>query len=200
MPEIDIKCFSGEIKDYFTFINAFDTRLGPHLRYDADKLHFLLQHLNGEPRDLVDSCTLMAPGAGYSQARQLLQQEYGDPYRISMMYIDELTQWSTVKQPHELRKLSLYLTKCRNAMMSLSYLSVLDQPTHMVMVVNKLPNYLHNKWREQASSKRTRNGLLMSFSDLVDFIHAASNVANDSTVALCTEGLLSTTCLSKDRI
>ena len=49
----------------------------------------------------------------------------------------------------------------------------------MLNVVQKLPMYLQNKWRELASKARVERGKIMQFSDLADFVSMAAETAND---------------------
>ena len=65
----------------------------------------------------------MDPEEGYSEARQLLQKEYGDPYKIFTAYINKIIQWAPIKLEgnHGLKRLSIFLIKCKIAMKNISY-------------------------------------------------------------------------------
>ncbi len=52
----------------------------------------------------------------------------------------------------------------------MSYLSVLDHSPNMLSVVQKIPQYLQNKWLDNVGITRRNSNHGMKFSDLVDFI------------------------------
>ena len=120
------------------------------------------------------------PDTGYVQARELLEKEYGDLYKLSLTYLDKLTNWSVIRSEDSfgLKQLALFMSKCNNAMQSVSYLHVLNNPANMLCVTQKLPPYLQNKWREQASKARREQRVLL-YPDLVKFVVDAADTAND---------------------
>ncbi len=61
----------------------------------------------------------------------------------------------------------------------MSYLSVLDHPPNMLSVVQKRPQYLQNKRRDNVGKMRRNSNHVMKFSDLVGFVQLASDTAND---------------------
>ncbi|XP_068235553.1 uncharacterized protein [Palaemon carinicauda] len=132
------------------------TRISSRTASSSDRLYYLLQHTDGEPKDLISSCIYMQADEGYSRARQLLQQEYGDPYKVSLAYLKQLNEWKPIK-PDEgkcLKRYSHYLLKCFSAMQTLTHLAVLDHAPNLQVVVQKLPSYLQNKLREKATNRR----------------------------------------------
>ena len=108
-------------------------------------------------------------------------QEYGDVYKLSLTYLKKIHDWPVVKSDDcvGLKKLSLYLVKCETAMKCVTYLDVLNHPPNMVNIVQKLPGYLQNKWRESASKARMERQKILNFSDLVNFVRSAAETAND---------------------
>ncbi len=143
--------------EFRAFITAFDARVASHVVSNRDRLYYLDQHLSGEPKEMIEGCMYMHADDGYQQARYLLKKEYGDPYKVSRVYLNKVQNWPAIK-PNDcvaLKKFSIFLRKCGNAMSSLSYLCVLDNPPNMFSVVQKLPNFLQNKWCEHVSKMRT---------------------------------------------
>ena len=181
LPQPEVAKFSGDLMLYKTFMNAFDTRVASRTSSSADKLYYLEQHLVGEPKELISGCLHMDPGLGYIESRTLLDKEYGDPYKLSLTLLKEINGWSVLKQDDNvgIKHFSLFLIKCNNAMQSLSYLHVLNNPSNMLCIVHKLPFYLQNKWRERASKARRREQKVLTYPDLVDFVRDAADTAND---------------------
>ena len=97
LPQPEVSKFCGDVTEYYAFIRAFEARIASRSNSDADCLYYLDQLLIGEPKDLIGGCLHMDPIQGYHEARTLLQREYGDPYKISVAYIDAALSWPNVK-------------------------------------------------------------------------------------------------------
>ena len=181
LPQPTITKFTGDPIEYKTFVMAFDTRIRSKASTSSDLLYYLNQHLEGEPADLIQGCLHMDPEAGYTEARRLLQKEYGDPYKISTAYLNKIIHWPPVRYDDNqaLKRLSIFLTKCNIAMRSISYMRVLDHAPNMQSVVSKLPANLQAKWRDQVLKKKRREDGVACFSDLAEFVEYASESAND---------------------
>ncbi len=90
LPRPEVPKFNGDITSYRSFIAAFDSRIASLASLDADRLYYLEQHLVGEPKNLIEGCLYMEATEGYTKARQLLEMEYGDLYKLSMVYIGNI--------------------------------------------------------------------------------------------------------------
>jgi hypothetical protein len=123
----------------------------------------------------------MDPELGYTEARNLLDKEYGDPYKLSIMFLNKINDWPVLKQDDNvgIKYLSLFLIKRKNAMQSISYLRVLNNPSNMLCIVQKLPFYLKNKWREFVCRARRRKQKILAYPDLAEFVEEAADTAND---------------------
>ena len=182
LPQPTISKFKGDPIEYKTFVMAFDAHIRSKATTSTDLLYYLNRHLEGEPADLIQGCLHMDPDNGYMEARRLLQKEYGDPYKISTAYLNKILHWAPIRYDDSqgLNRLSMFLTKCRIAMKSTSYMSALDHAPNMQSVVSKLPANLQSKWRNQVLKKKKRSeGGVISFADLADFVEYASESAND---------------------
>ncbi|XP_068234386.1 uncharacterized protein [Palaemon carinicauda] len=181
LPAPEVPKFTGDLLEYSDFILAFDTSISSRTASSSDRLYYLLQHTNGEPKDLISSCIYMQADQGYSQARQLVQQEYGDPYKASMAYLKQLNEWKPIK-PDEgkcLKRYSHYLLKCFSAMQTLTHLAVLDHAPNLQVVVQKLLSYLQNKWREKSTRHRLLENRSSCFGDIVQSVINAAESVND---------------------
>lgn len=172
--------FKGDPIEYNTLIMACDARIRSKATSSADLLYYLNQHLEGEPPDLIQGCLYMSPDEGYLEARRLLQKEYGDPYKISTVYLNKILQWSPIRFDDDqgLKRLSVFLTKCTIAMKSISRMRVLDHAPNMQAVVFKLPTNLEAKWRYQVLKKKKRVNGAMRFADLAEFVESILESAN----------------------
>ena len=181
LPQPEVQKFTGDVMNFNSFIMAFDTRIASHSITDADRLYYLDQHLTGEPKQLISGCMYMNPNDGYHEARQLLQTEYGDPFKVSVAYVNNVLSWPNIKADdgHALKDFSILLKRCLLAMDRISNMSELNNLSNMQAIVLKLPFYLQNKWREYASDQRHSKRRIVTFNDLVHFVSSAADSAND---------------------
>ncbi|XP_068203742.1 uncharacterized protein [Palaemon carinicauda] len=131
LPHAEATKFCGDLLEYASFMLAFNDRIVPHTTSDSNRLYFLNQHLEGKPKSLIAGCMFMNASEGYIEAKRLLDKVYGDPYKVSMAYVDKLTKWPQVRgdSSESLEEYALYLVKCSHTMQSLSNMQVLtDSP------------------------------------------------------------------------
>ena len=180
LPNIEVPKFKGDPIEFATFMRAFDARIVPNTSCNADRLYYLDQQLEGEAKDLIGGCMYMDSGEGYISARNLLNKEYGDPYMVSMAYVQKLLSWPVVKHDDArgLYTFALFLVKCRHAMTSMLHMEVLNHLPNLQAIVKKLPTYLQNKWCSLAGQLREDKGRV-DFADLVEFIYKRAKTAND---------------------
>ena len=82
LPQLEMPSFKGDSIEYKTFIMAFTAHVESKTSSNADRLYYLDQHIEGEPRKLIGGCLHLDPEEGYKEARRLLEKEYGDPYNM----------------------------------------------------------------------------------------------------------------------
>ena len=59
-----------------------------------------------------------------------------------------------------LDRFSIFLSQCRSAMSTLTYLSILNHPHNLQSVVTKLPFTLQDRWRREANKRRVAGGVI----------------------------------------
>ncbi len=181
LPAISVPKFNGNPMEYTLFIKLFETRIIPFLSRTEDKLLYLEQLLEGDAKDLVGGCLYMDPSDGYTEARKLLDLKYGDSFKITTSYINQLKNWPTllIDDNRGIEKLSNFLTKCHSAMKGIQALAFLDHTQNIQAVIEKLPKTLQIKWAEKVDTLLEEKLTYPSFADLRDFINKASRVANN---------------------
>jgi hypothetical protein len=181
LPQPKVPTLRGNVIEYKAFVMAFDSRIKSKTSSNADRLYYLHQHLEGEPKDLIASCLHLDPNEGYDEARKLLEEEYGDPYKISIAYTNRVLKWPNVKYDDaiSLKHLSLLLKQCKNAMRTIEYMEVLNHAPNLQAIIQKLPSYLQSKWRERVVRIKKREQRNARFSDIVEFIENAAETSND---------------------
>ncbi len=181
LPQPEVPKFSGDPIEYNSFIRAFDTRIASRTANKADMLYYLDQYLVGEPKDLIGGCMFMSNDTGYAEARYLLDNEYGDEHKIATAYVDKALSWPVVKADDNqgLKCMSVFLTKCLSAMKCISHMNVMNHAPNLHALVQKLPPYLQNKWRDCVNRLRRQEHTVANFGNLVEFLKRAADTAND---------------------
>ena len=77
------------------------------------------------------SCLPMKDNEGYREARKLLSERYGQPYKIACAMVEKITSGPVIKVDDGagLQKLSVQLTSCSNTLKEIGYISKLQIPT-----------------------------------------------------------------------
>lgn len=186
LPSPEIPKFDGDPLEFRAFVIAFNARITDRTAGHADRLYYLNQYLTGEAKELIGGCLHMDTEAGFTEAWRLLEKEFGDPYKVSITYLNKIFSFQQIKYDDTaaLKCFAAFLSKCCNAMNTCNDLSALNHPPNMQAIVQKLPSYLQSKWRDHVmrlkSSEQSRAGFL----DLVQFVGRASEAASDPVYGL----------------
>ena len=172
--------FLGDPMEFHGFMSTFETQIEGRLSSPDAQLRYLEQYLDGEPRELIRSCVHSGP-MGYYEAKELLSQRYGDPYIISNAYIRKVTEWPVIgnNDTKSLEQFGTFLTRCKSAIGSLSYLNVLNHPHNIQCLVTKLPYFLQDRWRRDANRLRERDRKIPGFAEFADFVNVEARVQSD---------------------
>ena len=147
LPQPEVHELNGHPIKYGTFIIAFKTWIESRTLNAADCLYYLEQHLEGELRELIGDCLHIDPAEGYKEARRLLEKEYRDPFKVSMAYVNKALELSPIQSEDAPapKRFSLFLVKCKNAMVIMSHMDQLNHSTNMQTIARKLPFHLQAK-------------------------------------------------------
>ena len=152
LPQPEVPTFSGDPIEYWGFIRGFQNVMESKTTSDSARLYYLIQYTSGEVQELVSSCLSMKPEKGYQEARTLLKKQYGQSYRIATAYVSRLTKGPPIKAEDSsaLQRFSILLSACKNTLKEIGYLSKVENPDTLKMVVNRLPYGLKLKWHDVA--------------------------------------------------
>ena len=121
-PTVEIDTFSGNCIDYPYFITTFIEVVETRISDPRGRLIRLLKYLNEEAKELVQACVYLPAEEGYKKARQLLEKNYGDQYRILSEYRKELRLWPKLKPDdgRAFKKFYSFLVKYKSTMQCVS--------------------------------------------------------------------------------
>lgn len=180
LPARDIPLFDGDPLQYVSFIRAFEKGVEEKASH-SDCLYYLEQFTRGQPRELVRSCLHMTPNSGYIKAKQLLEEHFGNKYKIATAYLERALSWPSIKgeDVNALQSYALFLRGCCNVTEELQYLQELDMPSNMRVIISILPFKLRERWRVVAHNILETTECRALFKDLVQFVERQVSILMD---------------------
>ncbi len=180
LPQPDVPVFDGDPTRYCDFVRAFENLIERKTNSPSARLYYLVQYTSGQVKELMSSCLSMQDARGYYEARRLLLQRYGQPYKIATAFVDRVTNGPQIKAEDGpgLQKFSTLLTSCKNTLQEIGYINKLENPDNMRKIVERLPFGMKAKWRETVDSILQREERDVNLKDIAQFIETRARVAN----------------------
>lgn len=179
LPKHEPETFDGtDLTKYASFIQCFDRTIENKCENNLDRIFYLEKYTSGLPLQLVKSCRNKDPTAGYQKAREALDREFGNEFRISNAYIQRIEKWDSIRAEDgtKLQEFSIFLYGCCNLMDNENMLNQLNSPTEIKKIVFKLPYKMRDGWRRYVL--KLQESRLAKFRDLCDFIRRESDLIN----------------------
>ena len=180
LPNVQVPIFDGHPIEYTYCLRSFENLIKPKTASDNARLFYLVQYTSGEVQDLMRSCLTMSPDEGYTQAKRLLKEKYGQDYEIAAAYVNRISKVTSIKSEDgvSLQTFSVLLTSCRNTLQEIGYINKVDNPDCLVKIIEKLPFSLRQRWREVADDITNNKSREITFDDVVKFVEARARVLN----------------------
>ena len=179
LPQPTIKVFRGDPIEYCDFIRGFEHLVEEKTPSSSARLYYLIQYTSGPAQDLMKSCLSMNPEQGYTEARRLLKERYGQKYRIAAAHVQTLTEGPSIKSEdgNALLQFSIQLTSCTNTLKEIGSLSKLDHPENLKKIINRLPFGMRLKWRDTVDRIIEKEGRDVTIEDVTEFVTAKARAA-----------------------
>lgn len=116
------------------------------------------------------------PELGYTKARRLLKERFGDNFVIAELWIDRLTEGGSRA---DLREYADDLRTCYESLRALGAFEELKSQASLAAIVKKLPTYLQNRWRDVVYELKRGEGRRPDLWDVVLFVQRAADIAAD---------------------
>ena len=175
-PKVELQTFKGDPMQYHTFMRAFDDNMERVISDPSSKLARLVQLCTGEAARVVQGCTLMHPERGYTRARQLLKDRFGNEFVIAELWGQRLLNTGT-RMP--LREFADELCTWYESLDALDALDELQTQSNLSEIVKKLPAYLQKKWRDVVRRLKIHEHRRPDLQDVVEYVEEAAVVASD---------------------
>ena len=175
MPKQDIKCFSGDPAEYFTFMHNFDVNVANKMIDNNAKLTYLLQFCTGKASQSIENCMLLGPD-GYEKAREILHMQYGNPHVVAHTMIHKVCSRNQIKENDSggLWDLARELQRCLITLQKIGSHTSTDQ---LLKIQHVLPVRLQGEWAKKARSVMIL-GREPSLDDMVNFVYESAMVSS----------------------
>ena len=181
LPAQEPQIFSGNILDYPAFIQAFQAIIESRVDSNKDRLFFLNKYTAGRANEAVKGFVTLNTDDGYIEAKKLLTERFGNPYKVAERYKPQLREWPRVRDGDStgIQDLSDFLIRCKEVMKSMRYMDELNLTETLIQISAKLPSYSGVKWCRHARDIRAKTKSAVTFSDLVQFVKEEAELATD---------------------
>ena len=149
-------------------------------------MHYLKKYLAGPVKDVVEHYFLLPSEDAYDEAKNLLDERYGDPFIVANAYRDKLEKWPkiTARDGTGLQKFADFLRQCFTAAQSIGHLDVLNDDRQNKKLLQKLPDWLVTRWCRIVANHREEKKKFPEFKVFVDFIVKEAKIACDPVASL----------------
>ncbi|XP_070554814.1 uncharacterized protein [Ptychodera flava] len=145
--------FGGDPTMYMSWKRSFEATVTTACIQTSEKLDFLHKYTQGDPQKIVEDHLqryVDDPDESYREAWIELEDRFGNPAVITAVILERLKSFPKVK-PDESKKLLELSDLCSNTeahIRKLPDLSSLNTPQGLKPVMEKLPRFVLNKWRD----------------------------------------------------
>jgi hypothetical protein len=176
LPTSKPPVFSGNILAYPKWMLAFDALIDDEAVNPAHKLYYLGEYTSGQAQKMIDGLLGLQSDDAYKRARQILQERFGDPYKIYQAYNERLKSWPVCSKASELQEFSDFLVTVQETMKTVKHLKDFATFSAIQDLVVRLPPYYSKKWLQNAKAVELGKGKY-DFNNLVDFVQKAAKDA-----------------------
>ena len=133
---------------YPIWIKAFETLTEIKTKQPSERLYYLGKYTSAEAKEAVSGLLPLDTETAYAKAKNTLANRFGIPFLASSAYRKKLESWPKIASNDDtgLRRYSDFLQHSCTAMDKINFLSVFDDLEENRKMLNKLPNYLVNRW------------------------------------------------------
>ena len=180
LPKPELSSFDGNPVNYHFFMNAFNTCIDATAVSEAVKLNRLFELCKGKALTLIKPCAVMNPVEGYSKARTLLAERFGNEYVIAEAWVTRIIDGSPIKNNGP--SLQDFLDEIRCCTETLRYMGRLDEVDsrlRLVKLSQRLPFHFQNRWRKYAVDEHEKTGIYPGIGSFLNFLERVTKEVND---------------------
>ena len=165
LPQVTPSVFEGSDSDktkFFLWENAFDSLIDSAPVTAKQKIHLLYQYLGGKAKKVVEQLQYLVenPEGAYREARRIVMERFGNPATIGTDFKKKLANWPKIglNNTVSLEEFSDFLQQVKIASKHIESLKVLNYPSQIQALVEKLPGWFKAKWSDKVLKFQKKKG------------------------------------------
>ena len=147
-----------------------------------DRLNILTKYVKDKALSVIQHLVYVKDDGCFEKAMSLLDQRFGDSYKISEALRSKLEHWPTVKayDNDALYELSDFVQQCLQVKQHVPGLSILDDGRENQKLLRHLPTWFITKWREKiVEYKAQHNQKYPTFEVFAEFLHKRAEINSE---------------------
>ena len=184
-PPEEIPKYDGDPMKYHSFMSIFDERIHTKTNDNKYKLVMLLQYTTGDAHSAIQYFSWIDADSGYQQARDRLQERFGNPYLITETVKSKLKNGKRLRKPHDLKRLADELNTAAIILKHVNKLGQFETQYTIIDVLERCQPFVRKKWRQEALDCKRDNGSYPNFETFVSFVRQLSVEQCDPIYGYC---------------
>ena len=180
LPTPSLKVFAGNALEWPTWKASFESVIEKRTTNASERILYLLQYLDGEPRKIVEGYQFVQTDRAYTEAKTTLEKRFGHPSVVAEAFRKKLEGWKKIptKDGPALREYSDFLKTCGLAMQTVEDLQTLNNQHENRELLRVLPAWMYPKWGAKVKDYQAKHGdnKFPPFRDFVKFVTASAEV------------------------
>ena len=181
LPKVELLHFDGDPLKYWLFSRQLDSNVDNNNVSECHKLLMLFQSCRGKARMAIECCAAMETAVGYSKARAILKERFGNNFVISEAWVAKVAGGPTIggRDKEALQNMADDLRNCVENLDAMGLLCEVSTQSVLLKIVQRLPMFLRNRWVHEVMKIRKRNLTNPTIRQLMTFMDDAAAESND---------------------
>ena len=177
LPPLQVLKFDGSPERYPLFRQRFHQMVESKALDEQTKMTRLLQFLEGPALRAVQRYEAL-PG-GLTKALEVLQNRFGQPFKIVRACVDTLTKGPAIASQDK-EGLQRYADMAQVMYDTLESMNCLGEMNtdNLEKVILRLPKWLQDKFREHLKTLQRQGRIIPTFKDIVKYLNDRADLAN----------------------
>ena len=174
LPKTKLTLFDGNPLNYFLFLTSFKNSVHKCTEGSSERLQRLIQHCSGNGEEVIMSCGMMNADEGYPKAKKLLEERFGDKYKVTNAWIRQLSEEPVLKggDRKALQDLADDLESCEITLRVPGRLGQSNNEDRLVKIPERVSGFIKSRWQKRVEEIRNES------KDVRKFIRTAAKDKN----------------------
>ena len=181
MPKRDCLGFDGNPMNYPKFIENFKTNIEEREEDPRDRLAYLIQFCSGKAKEAISNCVMLPGEEGFSRAKEILHNSFGQSHIITHAYIDRVTKGGLIRDGdgEQLLQLARDMENYEINLTQLGCESEINAQSNLERIVTRLPRNMQAEWAKEAFVLLEK-GKIPTFKNLTSFVTLKAKLASSA--------------------